>query len=369
MAQHQPTAQYQPNQFPVQRQKPTIRKAAEPSKPPVLPKNLVFDGKTNWTLFKQKFESYATAAGWTDDKKTDMLIWGLKGKAADFYVLLCNMNADLSYKHLMSEFGKRFKREELPETLQARFQNECQDEGETLSDWADRILTLAAKAYKDLPEAWIRRHAIIRFCMGCLDLEAGQHACTQQPKSFKEAMDKMEWFQCINKTSKSRRPSSKATKSDPPVDAYTCKSYDDYDTYSCSDEEEDESEGYLLSTCDTKQNINPYSSIHRTDSGLIPRNEFLQSGTSTPALTEVARQMSKVSNEMSSLCSNVSDLTSGIKNMLCEIDNGAQQRSSCFTCGSPQLMAKECPSRLSRSPGERAVRFKDSQPKANGTKK
>ena len=366
MSQCQPTIQYQPNQL---RQKPTIRYTAEPSKPPVLPKNLVFDGKTNWTLFKQKFERYATAAGWNDEKKTDMLIWGLKGKAADFYVLLCNMNEDLSYKHLISEFGKRFKREELPETLQARFQNECQDEGETLRDWADRILTMAAKAYKDLHEAWIRRHAIIRFCMGCLDLEAGQHACTQQPKSFLEAMDKMEWVQCINKTSKSRRPSSKTTKSDPPVNAYTCKSYEDYDTDSCSDEEEDESEGYLQSSIYTKQNIGPYSSIYRTDSNLIPRNEFPQSGTSTRGLTEVARQMSKVSDEMSTLCSNVSDLTSGIKNMLCEIDNGALQRSSCFTCGSPQHMAKECPSRLSRDPKERAVRFKDSQPKANGTKK
>ena len=140
-----------------------------------------------------------------------MLIWGLKGKAADFYVLLCNMNEDLSYKHLISEFGKRFKREELPETLQARFQNECQDECESLRDWADRILTLAAKAYKDLHEAWVRRHAMMRFCMGCLDLEAGQHACIQQPKAFEEAMDKMEWFQCINNTSKSRRRSSKTT--------------------------------------------------------------------------------------------------------------------------------------------------------------
>ena len=145
MSQCQPTIQYQPNQLQVPRQKPTIRNPAEPSKPPVLPKNLEFDGKTNWILFKQKFESYASAAGWTDDKKTDMLIWGLKGKAADFYVLLCNMNEDLSYKHLMS-VRKRFKREELPETLQARFQNECQDESETLRDWADRILTLAAKA-------------------------------------------------------------------------------------------------------------------------------------------------------------------------------------------------------------------------------
>ena len=53
--------------------------------------------------------------------------------------------------------------------------------------------------------------------------------------------------------------------------------------------------------------------------------------------------MSKVSNDMSSLCSNASDLTSGIKDMLCEIDNGrnaALQRSSCFTRGIPQHLAK-----------------------------
>ena len=181
-------------------------------------------------------------------------------------------------------------------------------------------------------------------------------------------MNKIEWFQCINKTSKSRRPLFKTTKSDPPVNAYTCKSYDDYDADSCSDEEDDDSEGYLQSTINTKQNFSPYSSIYRTDSGLIPRNEFPQSGTSTPGLTEVARQMSKVLDEMSTLCSNVSDLTSGIKNMLCEIDNGALQTSSCFTCGSPQHMAEECPSRLSRDPEERAVRFKDSQPNANWTK-
>ena len=114
--------------------------------------------------------------------KKKKLIWGLKGKAADFYVLLGNMNEDLSYHHLISEFNKRFKREELPETVQARFQNECQEEGETLRDWTDRIFTLAAKAYKYLPEAWIRKHAIIRFCMESLDKVAGQHACIQ-PKT------------------------------------------------------------------------------------------------------------------------------------------------------------------------------------------
>ena len=37
--------------------------------------------------------------------------------------------------------------------------------------------------------------------------------------------------------------------------------------------------------------------------------------------------------------------------------------------GSPQHLAKECPSRLSRGPEERTVHLKDSQPKVNGMKK
>ena len=80
------------------------------------------------------------------------------------------MNRNLAYKHLMSEFGKIFKREELAETLQAHFHNEFQDEGEPLREWADRILTLAAKAHKHLPETWVRKHSIIRFCIGMFRL-------------------------------------------------------------------------------------------------------------------------------------------------------------------------------------------------------
>ena len=80
-------------------------------------------------------------------------IWGLKGKTADFYVQLSNMNKDLSYHHFISEFIKRFKTENFLKKLQAHFQNECEEDGKTLRDWTDRILTLVTKAYKDLPEA------------------------------------------------------------------------------------------------------------------------------------------------------------------------------------------------------------------------
>ena len=374
----QPTASYPPTAQPTtqyqQRQKSASRNSAD-SKPPVLPKNLEFDGKTNWTLFKQKFESYASAAGWNDEKKTDMLIWGLKGKAADFYVLLNNMNEDLTYKHLMSEFGKRFKREELPETLQARFQNECQEEGEALRDWADRILTLAAKAYKDLSEARIRRHAIIRFCMGCLDREAGQHACIQQPKTFDEAMDKIEWFRCITKTTKSKSVPSKSSKSDSSVNAYQCKTYGYYGTNSSEDEDDEEEDYVPLRKVNTRWKNSPPSILKR-DTGAFAKSqpsptENPQSGAQENAIAEMAKQMSKMSTEISSLGSKFSDLNSGLTKMLQEISHSrslSPRRYNCFTCGSHLHFAKDCPSKLSRSPEEKTLRFQDVQPKANGTK-
>ena len=265
-----------------------------------------------------------------------------------------------------------FKREELPETLQARFQNECQEEGEALRDWADRILTLAAKAYKDLPETWIRRHAIIRFCMGCLDREAGQHACIQQPKTFDEAMDKIEWFRCITKTTKSKSVPSKSSKSDSSINAYQCKIYGYYGTNSSEDEDDEEEDYVPLRKVNTRWKNSP-PSILKKDTGAFAKsqpspNENPQSGAQETAIAEMAKQMSKMSTEISSLGSKFSDLNSGLTKMLQEISHSrslSPRRYNCFTCGSHLHFAKDCPSKLSRSPEEKTLRFQDVQPKGN----
>ena len=111
----------------------------------LLPKNLSYDGKTNWLAFKQKFTRYATACEWTSEECLNCLCWCLTDKAADF---LMERNKHLTYRRLMCRLEKRFGFKELAETAQARFR---QASGESLEDWADRILTLATKAFKMLP--------------------------------------------------------------------------------------------------------------------------------------------------------------------------------------------------------------------------
>ncbi|XP_038063405.1 uncharacterized protein LOC119734121 [Patiria miniata] len=340
----------------------------EDRKPRVLPKTLEFDGKLDWSLYKRKFETYAMSVGWTESQKKDMLIWGLTGKAADFYVLLSKMNEDLSYSHLISEFNKRFKREELPETLQARFQLECQEEGETLRDWADKILSLAAKAYKDLPEAWIRKNAIIRFCMGSLDKEAGQHACIQQPKTFDEAMDKMEWFRCISKSAGARHAPQKLTKSAPPVRAYKCASYEFGENDPGSEEEEEEDLRIRKMEVRRKQS---------TPQPILKR----ESGNKTPEPTQdvgiagLAKQMSQMTVATSALtkqvAASISDLTTEIKGMFRELGrqrSTSPSRRACYLCGDEKHFARECPTKDLKGKETKVLRFEDEQPKSQGTK-
>ena len=110
--------------------------------------------------FKQKVKLYATALEWTADECLTALRWSLTGKAAD----RPSERHDLSRKK-ETKFGAR----ELPATAQARFQQVTQSPTESLEDWADRLLTLASRAFKDLPEHYSTQQAIARFCQGLAD--------------------------------------------------------------------------------------------------------------------------------------------------------------------------------------------------------
>ena len=166
----------------------------------LLPKNLSYDGKTNWLAFKQKFTRYATACEWTSEECLNCLCWCLTDKAADFYAILMERNEHLTYRRLMCRLEKRFGIKELAETAQARFRQATQASGESLEDWADRILTLATKAFKVLPEHYSSKQAVIRFCEGLLDREAGLHVGMDKPANIEQAINGIRWYQHLQQS-------------------------------------------------------------------------------------------------------------------------------------------------------------------------
>jgi len=70
-----------------------------------------------------------------------------------------------------------------------------QNQLEKLEDWAVRVLSLACKAYRDLPDSYMYTQAIWKICQGCADKDAGQHAATAKPSYVEAAIDKIKWYQ------------------------------------------------------------------------------------------------------------------------------------------------------------------------------
>ncbi|XP_052239462.1 uncharacterized protein LOC127850461 isoform X4 [Dreissena polymorpha] len=159
-----------------------------------LPKSLLFDGCSNWLLFKRKFERYARMQDWSDEECDDCLGWCLTGKAVDFYALLTEGRETLPYAELMQRLQERFGAKELPATAQGRFQVAHQEVGESLDDWSDRVLTLATTAFRDLPYAYATEQAVTKFCHGLLDKEAAKHVSLQIPTSMGDAMNMMKIY-------------------------------------------------------------------------------------------------------------------------------------------------------------------------------
>jgi anion-transporting ArsA/GET3 family ATPase len=101
----------------------------------------------------------------------------------------------MAYKDLIMKIEKRLGVRELPERAQVQFSNAHQTPEELLKDWADRVLYLATRAFRELPEKHIYQQSVVRFCQGEADKEAGNYASNIRPKNIEEVIDKMRWHQ------------------------------------------------------------------------------------------------------------------------------------------------------------------------------
>ena len=154
-----------------------------------LPKALVFDGRGSWQAFLTKFEKYAGIFEWDDFEKRDFLCLCLTDKASEYYALVMDREVELGYIEVVDKLERRFGYRELPETARVTFSGARQGEEESVDDWADRVLTLAGKAFRDLPEEYMVQESILRFCMGAKEREAGEQVINQRPVSIEQAID------------------------------------------------------------------------------------------------------------------------------------------------------------------------------------
>ncbi|XP_052103504.1 uncharacterized protein LOC127736988 [Mytilus californianus] len=159
------------------------------------PKNIKYDGKGNWQAFFTKFARYAEVCEWGPQECKDQLCWCLEGKASEYYALITERDQKVSYRELVEKLHKRFGFKALPETARVQFNNAWQAPEESVEDWADRVLSLATRAFRNLPDDYMYEQAITRLCQGIENKQLGVQVSNLQPQSIEEAIDKIRLFQ------------------------------------------------------------------------------------------------------------------------------------------------------------------------------
>ncbi|XP_071151702.1 uncharacterized protein [Mytilus edulis] len=159
------------------------------------PKNIKYDGTGNWQAFFTKFARYAEVCEWGPQECKDQLCWCLEGKASEYYALITERDREVSYRELVEKLHKRFGFKAPPETVQVQFNNARQAPEESLEDWADRVLSLSTRAFRNLPDDYMYEQAVMRLCQGIENKQLGVQISNLQPQSIEEAIDKIRLFQ------------------------------------------------------------------------------------------------------------------------------------------------------------------------------
>ena len=163
------------------------------SKSPPRPKLEVFagDGKCSWHAFISSFKRIANRRGWSKRKCFDRLFDSLSGKALE-YADRCNHEG--SYKLLKKELSLRFDSRDAPVAARQKLHIMKQDDGESLEDYLQRVLTVAMDGFSETDPKTVQQLATESFLRGCRHKEAAAKVLNDEPRNIQDACRRVKSF-------------------------------------------------------------------------------------------------------------------------------------------------------------------------------
>ena len=156
-----------------------------------LPKLGTFSGKVvDWRGHLFTFKQYARLMRWTSGQKKEMLLASLRGKAAQFIGAQSTEAYD-TYEALVDLLDQRYGSAEEPLTARKQLNNMKQEIGESLEDFADRVMEKMQEGYGQnggLSSKVVKELTVENFLKGLKDGRAGLAAAERHPCTMAEAI-------------------------------------------------------------------------------------------------------------------------------------------------------------------------------------
>ena len=163
-------------------------------KQPSLPKSISYNGKGSLHAFLDKFQLFADKHALPEEERRYNLILALDGEASKFLTMIRKAHAGISFNEMIAKLEKRFGRTDEPAVARLQFQSALQYPNEDLAEWGDRLLTLASRAFADLPDKFVQEQVVAQFCRGAQDRVTGHLVLNLDPGNLDIAMQKFNWY-------------------------------------------------------------------------------------------------------------------------------------------------------------------------------
>jgi len=149
----------------------------------------VFDGNTDFLVYKTQFENAAARVGWTTEEKCFQLTQRLRGDAAKVYGNLLRIGTPITFPSLIKQLDKHFTQHVSSAQARSTLFSIKQSPNQSVTEFA-RELEQAGRAYFiNVPESFVQENLFDLFVKGLCDHEA-QLFCKYSPtKTLEAALD------------------------------------------------------------------------------------------------------------------------------------------------------------------------------------
>ena len=139
--------------------------------------------KLSWTSFITRFARTAERRGWSERKKMDKLLDCLSEKALEY----ANRSKAETYEVLRRELGLWFDLKEAPVTAWQRLHVVRQDDGESLEDFLQRVLTITMDGFDKAEVGTLQQLATESFLRCSKHKDAAMTVMNQSEATIQDA--------------------------------------------------------------------------------------------------------------------------------------------------------------------------------------